>query len=193
MQWWGYSKEHGWVVLDRSISSNRPGVRGDLLFFRCRDSTTFLAKRSSWQAPGYTFAKNYLRGLAPEESAQAAAELEALEFRWPEFEQEIGRQQREAAARAEAARLEAERLQQQHELAERKRDAIAKHRGFLQRLGLPYGGVAEVASAKPRRAVRCAACGKTIERAIGVQCASCTELVCGACGACRCGSGGEPA
>ena len=108
MQWWGYSKEHGWVVLDRSISANRPGVKGDLLFFRCRDSTTYLAKRATWEVPAYTFAKNYLRGLSPEDSAREAAELEAFESRWPEFELEIGRQQEEAAARAEAARLEAE-------------------------------------------------------------------------------------
>jgi hypothetical protein len=193
MQWWGYSKEHGWVVLDRSISSNRPGIKGDLLFFRCRDSSTFFAKRASWEAPAYTFARNYLRGLAPEESALAAAELEALESRWPEFELEIGRQQHEAAARAEAARLEAERLQQQRELAERKQGAIAKHRGYLQRLGLSYGGVVEAAPTKSRRAVRCVACGKTIERAIGVQCAQCAELVCGSCGACGCGSKRGPA
>jgi hypothetical protein len=192
MQWWGYSKEHGWVVLDRSISSNRPGVKGDLLFFRCRDSTTFLAKRAAWEVPAYTFARNYLRGLAPEESALAAAELEALESRWPEFEVEIGRQQQEAAARAEAARLEAERLEQQRELEQHRQDTIAKHRGFLQRLGLPYGGIAEAAPTKSRRAVRCAACGKSIDRAVGVQCVPCTELVCTSCGACGCGSKPKP-
>jgi len=193
MQWWGYSKEHGWVVLDRSISANRPGVKGDLLFFRCRDSTTYLAKRATWEVPAYTFAKNYLRGLSPEDSAREAAELEAFESRWPEFELEIGRQQQEAAARAEAARLEAEQRQQQRELEAHREDAIAKHRGYLQRLGLPNGGIAEAAPTKSRRAVKCAACGKTIDRALGVQCVTCVGLVCGSCGACGCGSKPKPA
>ena len=37
LQWWGYSREHGWVVLDRRIPCNMPGASMGLLFMRCRD------------------------------------------------------------------------------------------------------------------------------------------------------------
>ena len=45
MQWWGHSKEHGWVVLDRNLPANTPGVTENLVFFRCRDSLTYIEKR----------------------------------------------------------------------------------------------------------------------------------------------------
>ena len=81
MQWWGYSKEHGWVVLDRRIPSNAPGLKTDLLFLRCRDAMIFGAKRESWNPPLYRFAPNYIRELAPPVSDEAAAELEGLKLR----------------------------------------------------------------------------------------------------------------
>ena len=83
MQWWGYNKEHGWVVLDRRIPCNTPGLKVDLLFLRCRDLTTFSVKRETWNAPLYTYAPNYIRDLAPPASVDAAAELEDLQGRWP--------------------------------------------------------------------------------------------------------------
>jgi hypothetical protein len=65
MQWWGYNKEHGWVVLDRRIPANIPGIKTDLLFVRCRDAAIFDVKRETWKPPLYRFAPNYLRDLAP--------------------------------------------------------------------------------------------------------------------------------
>lgn len=108
MQWWGYSKEHGWVVLDQSIPSNAPGIEDDLLFFRCRDATTFVEEREKWSAPLYVFAPNYLRGLTPPESVEAAADLEALKSLWPQFRREIQREHREAEERDEAIRVRQE-------------------------------------------------------------------------------------
>lgn len=106
MEWWGYSKEHGWVVLDRDIPSNAPGLKESLLFFRCRDSTTFIEKRKNWNPPSYKFAPNYLRDLGPELSVAAAAELEACKGLWPTFQEQVQREHREAEERAEAIRLE---------------------------------------------------------------------------------------
>lgn len=124
MEWWGYSKEHGWVVLDRSIPSNAPGLKGDLLFFRCRDSTTFVAKRESWNPPLYRFAPNYIQGLAPLASAEAATELESLKARWPEFEREIQSEYRETEERAKAVRLQEEKSRKQA-ASEKKKQAAA--------------------------------------------------------------------
>jgi hypothetical protein len=126
MQWWGYSTEHGWVVLDRRIPCNAPGLRIDLLFLRCRDSTTFTVKRESWTTPAYRFAPNYIRELAPAEADAAVAELDALKERWPEFEREIERRRAETEEAERAVRLEAERSRKQAAAEKRKQAAPAK-------------------------------------------------------------------
>lgn len=126
MQWWGYSKEHGWVVLDRSIPANAPGLKKDLLFLRCRDITTFTVKRESWTPPSYRFAPNHIRELAPLEADAAAAELEALKVRWPEFEREIQREYRETAEQAEAVRVQEEKARKQAASEKRKNAAAVK-------------------------------------------------------------------
>jgi len=124
MSWWGYNKEHGWVVLDRRIPSNVPGLRTDLLFLRCRDARTFRAKRENWIPPAYRFAPNYVRGLAPDASAEAAAELEALKARWPEFEREIQRVCREEEEQADSVRADEEKARKAAP-SEKKRKAAA--------------------------------------------------------------------
>jgi hypothetical protein len=125
MQWWGYSKEHGWVVLDRRIPCNAPGIKKDLLFLRCRDSIIFDVKRESWNPPLYRFAPNYLRDLASPASDEAAAELEAYKLQWPEFERELQREQRETEERADAIRLREEKAEKQV-AADIKREAAAE-------------------------------------------------------------------
>lgn len=119
-EWWGYSSEHGWVVLDRGMASNRPGITDDLLFYRFKDSTTFIEKRVRWNPPHYRFAPNYLRDLNGEAAAEATAELEANKARWPEAQRELQRELREAAERAEAARLAEEKQRKAAERAAKK-------------------------------------------------------------------------
>ncbi len=126
MQWWGYSKEHGWVVLDRRIPSNAPGLKADLLFLRCRDAMIFGAKRESWNPPLYRFAPNYIRDLAPPASDEAAAELEGFKLRWPEFEREIQRERRETEERAQTVRDQEEKIRKQDASEKRKQAAAAK-------------------------------------------------------------------
>jgi len=125
-QWWGHSKEHGWVILDRGIPSNAPGLRVDLLFLRCRDGMMFGAPRASWIPPLYRFAPNYIRDLAPPASDEAAAELEALKARWPEFELEIQRVCREADERAASVRVEEEKARKEAAAEKRRQTAAAK-------------------------------------------------------------------
>lgn len=124
MQWWGYSKEHGWVILDRRIPCNAPGLKSDLLFLRCRDATMFSAIWESWKPPLYRFAPNYIRELASPASDEAAAELEALKSRWPEFEIEIQRVCREEEERAVSTRVE-EKKARSDAAEEKKRQAAA--------------------------------------------------------------------
>jgi hypothetical protein len=127
MEWWGYSKEHGWVVLDRSIPSNRPGIKEDLTFFRCKDSTSFLEKRERWIPPLYRFAPNYIRELAASEALEATAELDAFKAVWPDLKQELEREKREIEKRAEALRIEEEKKRKQAAREKKKQDAAAAH------------------------------------------------------------------
>jgi hypothetical protein len=125
-QWWGHSKEHGWVVLDRTIPSNAPGIKDDLLFVRCRDTKTISVKREGWRPPSYRFAPNYIRDLAAPEADAATAELDGLKARWPEFEGEIQRECRETEERAEAARVQEEKEKKRAASEKRKLTAAAK-------------------------------------------------------------------
>ena len=120
-EWWGFSREHGWVVLDRELASNRPGITSDLLFFRCRDSTTFTEKRVKWNPPDYRFAHNYLRDLTGPDALEASAKLEEYKALWPAAQQEIHREFREGVERAKAA--ETARLADQKQRKRQEREA----------------------------------------------------------------------
>lgn len=126
MQWWGHSKEHGWVVLDRRLPTNAPGLRENLLFFRCRDSTTYIEKRKNWNPPSYSFAPNYIRDLPPALSADAAAALEAFQSLWPEFERQIQQEHRETEERAEAVRIESEKQGKAAAREKKKQAALSR-------------------------------------------------------------------
>jgi hypothetical protein len=126
MQWWGHSREHGWVVLDRRIPCNAPGIKSDLLFLRCRDAVIVDAKREKWNPPAFQFAPNYLRGLAPPASDEAAAELEGYKLQWPDFEREIQREWGETVGRAEAARLREDKDRKQAASELKKQAAAGK-------------------------------------------------------------------
>ena len=124
MEWWGYHKEHGWVVLDRDMPCNAPGIKLDLMFLRCRDATIFGAKRETWIPPLYRFAQNYLRDLTPAAAIEAGAEFDGFQARWPEFQSEIERHCREAEERMEASRLQEEKERKQA-MADKRKQAMA--------------------------------------------------------------------
>jgi hypothetical protein len=90
--WWGYNKEHGWVVLDRTLTINKPGLKEQLFFLRCRDMHTFMVRRDTWKPPLYAYAPNYLRSLAPDLAAEMTSTLEAFKEKWPEMQAEIQKQ-----------------------------------------------------------------------------------------------------
>ena len=108
-QWWGYSKDHGWVVLDRELPCNAPGLNPDLLFFRCRDGKTFVLKRELWRSPAYQFAPNYLRELAGAAADEARAEFEEMQRQWPEFQAELKREYQATVSAAEEAKPRAKK------------------------------------------------------------------------------------
>ena len=123
-QWWGFSTEHGWVIMDRDIPGNAPGMRGDLLFFRCRDGKVFFLKREQWRRPAYQYAPNYVSAQPSSMTADTGAELKALMERWPEFQLDIRRQHKEIADGREAElRAEAKRAKSMAEETKKQRAA----------------------------------------------------------------------
>jgi len=126
VQWWGYSKEHGWVVLDRTVPCNAPAQGVDLLFLRCRDATMFSEKRERWIPPNYLFAPNYVLGLPPADADAASVELASLRDRWPEFERAIQLVHQVKEERLEAARLEEDKSRKRSAAETRKLLAAAK-------------------------------------------------------------------
>lgn len=111
MEWWGYSTLHGWVVLDRSVACNAPGIKVTLEFVRARDGEAYDEPREKWETPHYRFAPNYLKELKGDDATTAAAELEAFKAAWPEIQAKIGSKRQEAAAREEERRIEREKAQ----------------------------------------------------------------------------------
>ncbi len=124
MEWWGYSTLHGWVVLDRSVACNVPGIRVPLEFVRARDMSVYTEPREKWVPPHYRFAPNYLGGLKGDEAVAAAAELEAFKALWPETQGKLEAERKAAHDRAEALRIEAE--QSQKAKARSKKSATAE-------------------------------------------------------------------
>lgn len=174
MDWWGYSSEHGWVVLDRNIPCNGSGIKDDLLFFRWRDLSLFRAARDDWKPPLYVFAPNYLLGK-PEATTH---ELKSLKNRWPDVKAEMLCQVQKFVEEQKKAVLEKE-IQQ----------ATAKHKLRLDRLGIHYQGTSNAAPGRGRRAAHCYLCKRPLDNAINVECAVCGWIICH-CGACGCGYAG---
>jgi hypothetical protein len=164
MYWWGFNKTHGWVVLDRTISCNQPGQGGDLLFFRCSDSQTFSCQRGAWHEPAFIYAPKYLIGLP---------ENEKLHFH--ALTVEIEKQ------------LQAMNDDRMNALLEQKRlRTINNHKNFLESIGKPYRGIAEIDLDKRHRQTHCYLCKNSLDNSVNSECSACRWIIC-ECGACGCG------
>lgn len=125
MDWWGYSKEHGWVVLDRTVETKSTGPNEQLEFFRFRDESTFLEMRKNWNPPAYSFAPNYLRDLPPEQAAESEAALADAKARWPDLQRALRQQALDAVAKAEAERAALELAQKKAAREKKKQIGLA--------------------------------------------------------------------
>lgn len=110
-EWWGYSKSRGWVVLDRTVHCNAPGLKVALQFVRASDASTYVEQRDKWVPPEYKFAPNYLKELKGDDVVKANEELAAFKLSWPQIREAILRDSQEVAERAEAQRVEDEKKQ----------------------------------------------------------------------------------
>ncbi len=83
------------------------------------------------------------------------------------------------------ARARSEMEKRAELIEEKKRQAIQKHKEFIEKLGFDYQGVQPL-EAKHRRITHCYGCKADLDSKINIQCASCGWLIC-SCGACGCG------
>jgi len=162
--WWGFSKTHGWVVLDRDLKCNQAGQTGDLIFYCIRDSNAIHVPRAQWNPPHIVFAPNYLQG-------RSDAERDEFESLKASIEQLVNGIKEEALKEL----LEQKQLQ-----------AIENHKNFLSGKGLPYRGVAQRSGSRTHRLTHCYACKDSLDNEIQSECAACKWIIC-ECGACGCG------
>ncbi len=88
-EWWGFSSQYGWVVLDRKIATNRPGKSGKLVFLRCSDWVRFEDDRERWDRPYYIFSERYLEALNENEASVERAALEKLKDEYQKTKEEF--------------------------------------------------------------------------------------------------------
>jgi hypothetical protein len=161
--WWGYSKQHGWVVLNRSLSPNQSGA-GELIFFSWRDLTNVKIERKTWNEQFIIHAPQYIAQFS---SSEKAEELESLKARWPEIKEKTTREAKESL------------------LAIEQKKAEENRRRFLEGIGKPYGNDSAPASNKPHRTANCFSCKKNLDNLKNPECTACGWIVCN-CGACGC-------
>jgi HIRAN domain len=83
--WWGYSQEHGWVVIDWTASKNayEGGVVKRVRGYRCRDWQPITIERSFWQPPHCVYYKNYLASLTGQRKTEAESLLSLNQAEFP--------------------------------------------------------------------------------------------------------------
>lgn len=171
--WWGYSEEHGWVVLDRTLPGNSSRT-GKMQFMQCRDWTMYIEDGKNWDPPRYIYAPNFIDSLSVEKQAQAKSEFEWLVEQWTANKEEI------------KEKCEASQKLAQPEKERKKEFLIECHRMFLEFLRIPYQGVVLTKSNSIRRITHCYSCKQPLDNAIDIECNACHWILC-ICGACGCG------
>ena len=68
-EWWGYSFQHGWVLLDRNISNNKTN---NLIFLRCIDWQHYTDTRENWGNTKLYNGANYFINSLPSDKKEAA-------------------------------------------------------------------------------------------------------------------------
>jgi len=170
MEWWGYSRTHGWVVLDREVACNSPDKLSDLLFIRCSDAETYFEPRNRWDRPEYNLDSIYIASLPPKRRESAAHTLAEFKKRWPEF--------KAAVSAGYTAQVVADGARAKMRLAEARNQ-------LFNRLGLKNPGTRPGRQGVSHRVTHCFSCLRALDSADDVECAACGWIVC-SCAACGC-------
>jgi len=82
--WWGFSKEHCWVFLDRTLDINTPGYKKTHMFVICATRKCISISYDDWDMFA-TFAPTYLSELSEDLRENKSIELSALKNDVNEF------------------------------------------------------------------------------------------------------------
>jgi hypothetical protein len=173
-EWWGYSQEHSWVVLDRDDPRNRPAAP-IVHFLRCSDSAEIAMPRDEWEPPTTISAANYLASIQNDELRSLA-----------ERQLQLCRKQYDSQKAKRLQRIRLELREHQKTVKETRDTTIcSRHQKYLEGAGLPA-----------KRAIRllrfirhtgCWSCKTPINSADDLGCDGCKGIICHHCGACLCG------
>jgi hypothetical protein len=165
--WWGYTVEHGWIVMDRDDARNEGESRHVV---RCRDWIQLEVSRRDFGSDHFKGFKSFIDPLPEAQVKEACTQL--LAYR------------REFLSRATGFRVTKAELERRQRQAEREA-IIEAHRRFLEQRSLPAQQV-RLPSGRVRRVTHCYHCKHHLDSAVDVECAACGWIVC-RCGACGCG------
>ena len=171
-EWWGYSQEYGWVVLDRNLYSNRKQTinspKDKVVILKCSNWSSYEELNETWkkQNSPYIWAPNYLNKFKGVDLQRAEAEVSNLLQYYLEHKAEIGEKQAK-------------------EQSEWRFEKLSKlHNQYLSDLDLPQQTLIKI---KPgfRNPNHCFKCNSTIDIKTGYECGGCGWIVCDTCGACE--------
>ncbi|MCS6924492.1 MAG: hypothetical protein NZ578_01195 [Candidatus Binatia bacterium] len=164
--WWGYHRQHGWVVFDRSWPGNKYGRDGMIALVQCADWRVFEDSYRAWQeailgqSSDYQYAPEYIERLPTYDERRLA-------------ENHLRHLQQEYERRHDTLRKQ---------LTEQRRVR------FLRELGIKADPPLRRVPRVPRTAT-CWRCSRDLDNAVDPECGQCEWIVCPNCGACGCGYG----
>ena len=162
-EWWGFSIQHGWVILDRNIPNNKTN---NLVFLRCLDWQHYADTKQNWNNTKlYNGANYYIKSLPNEKKELAIAELE--KFKGNNKKKEVYEKLRSEFEKKYLDQIE------------------KKHKTFMEGLNLPAVSLRK--NTNGRRVNHCYNCKRTVDNSKDLECTNCNWIVCGLCGACGCG------
>jgi hypothetical protein len=169
MDWWGISKEHGWVVLDRSIPNNKPGSRSNLIFIRCSDWTIYEDKWGNWNLPNYVFSDSYLKSLSGLKASKEKNEFDRIHIEYNNKKN----------------RLYKDIIRYKYNNY-KNITVLERHKAFLRKYGIQSKGARIQNSPHGRRESICWNCKYPVDNVEDFECLICGWIICSICGACGC-------
>ena len=160
--WWGYSVEHGWVMLDRKWN----GIgNAELWLIRCSDGYIYSEMKSRWNSKSNYLGAEHVINNAPTNIKQSVIE-------------EFSNAQSKQSIYIESL---SKKCNEAIESIFNKKRAV-----FLKNLKMNDSGSSQPNS-KSHRNTNCFACKKFLQSTNSLQCNSCGWLICRSCSTCGCG------
>jgi hypothetical protein len=178
--WWGFSSEHGWVVLDHDDPRNDP-EETTVYLRRCSDWEILEVNRTDWDAPEYYSSMSHLESF-PTTIAREIAERELRALM-----EQVARKRVRWRHEYERVREAEKDRQREIKLARRRELSVERNNAYRLEKGLLRGTVVDPPY-RSRRSTDCWRCKARISSPPDFRCKDCKGwIICHKCGACGCG------